>query len=112
MEVTRKQIEGESRSETKLSPTKEPSTARSTMTWREEYEVYLADKYEGIKATASADTPSAFAASSPQFKDNEVRSEMAAESWQIQYARYCAEKEAQLAKDDAKYNEINRRQYQ
>lgn len=102
MEVTREQIEGESAGHVEW----EELRSTSSDAWREEYEAYLAEKY--AEKEQPADTPSVSAAAPVSRKDDEAQEE----SWLLQYAKYCAEKEAQLAAEDSKYNKLVRRQYE
>jgi hypothetical protein len=116
MEVTREQIEGESSRIANHQAAQGNATiaSASSLSWREEYEAYLAEKYAKEKQQQqqqAADTPSASIASPKDNQDASKQVESEEESWLLQYAKYCAEKEADLVKEDAEYRERTRRHH-
>jgi hypothetical protein len=117
MEVTREQIEGESSriANHQAAQGNATTASASSSSWREEYEAYLAEKYAKEKQQQqqqqAADTPSASIASPKDNQDASKQVESEEESWLLQYAKYCAEKEADLVKEDAEYRERTRRHH-
>ncbi|KAL3893306.1 MAG: hypothetical protein SGARI_008249 [Bacillariaceae sp.] len=99
MEVTREQIEGELLQEN-LGSEGDEAPAPSNQTWREEYEAYLEEMYTSEQR--KADTSSAASASS---KAKEIHRDPEEDSWEVQYARHCAEKEAKIALEDEEKEE-------
>jgi hypothetical protein len=97
MEVTREQIEGESQAENKRSQA-DGTPAAGDESWREEYEAYLAEMYASEQAVADT----SFAALTTKDKDAVSEENTADESWEMQYANYCGEKETVLAQEDTK----------
>mmetsp|Transcript_27745 Transcript_27745/g.59748 ORF Transcript_27745/g.59748 Transcript_27745/m.59748 type:complete len:405 (-) Transcript_27745:99-1313(-) len=101
IEVTREHIEGASQA------AKESTAPTSDDSWREEYAAYLGEKYQ----TSEADTaPPAFAKKTDGNGNDNDNSESSKESWDVQYAAYCEEKEARLAEEDAKHREALRKE--
>jgi hypothetical protein len=133
MEVTQKKIEGTSTTTTTIGGvvTKDDSDIKAGSTevdssWREEYAMYLSEQYEKEQqriadgsisssvAATTTDVAGAVAAKGEGKGEGERQHDeppsSVEESWESQYAAYCAEKEAGLAEEDATYREALRRQ--
>ncbi len=94
MEVTRKDIEGES----SIASTS-AAAAVADDSWRDEYAAYLAEKEKATQEMADTN------GSPSNAKDNKEIENTVEPTWEEEYAAYCAEKEARLAKEDAKQRE-------
>lgn len=98
MEVTRQHIEGES-----------TKTNIAEDSWKEEYDAYMVEKYKKLD-TPDTPTPAVMTEKNNDDDDNIGSSDKT--SWEEQYAEHCAEKESQLAKEDAKYKEAVRKEHE
>lgn len=127
MEVTQEQIEGTSTAAGvgKGGSHTDAGSAIIDSSWREEYARYLSEQYEmeqqritdmsrsSSVASTTNDVAGTVTAKGEYCEGEEQHDEPSSiveESWEIQYATYCAEKEAQLAREDARYREALRRQ--
>jgi NAD(P)H-hydrate epimerase len=77
--------------------------------WREEYAAYLAEQNQAdnTASTIAADPSSKIRSNVEEFSDVDIEKK---ERWEDEYTAYCAEKEAKLAAEDARYREALRRQ--
>ncbi|MGK3745836.1 MAG: hypothetical protein ACI8RD_005546 [Bacillariaceae sp.] len=98
MEVTRQDIEGESK-----------KTNLAEDSWKEEYDAYMVEKYKKLD-TPDTPTPAAMTEKNNDDDGNIGSSEKT--SWEEQYAEHCAEKESRLAKEDTKYKEAVRKEHE
>jgi NAD(P)H-hydrate epimerase len=116
MEVTCEHIEGES-PKAAATTANESSSSPSNDSWKDEYAAYLAKKEQEQAAQRKADTTTT---ASPTALSKETDTDEATndddsssgeeDTWEAQYYAYCAEKEARLAKEDAKQKEALRKQ--
>ncbi len=119
MEVTQEQIEGTlTAAVTENGAYNKVNSVEVDSSWREEYALYLSEQFEEeLRKSADVSSSSSAAdggvAATPTVKGEhreERHAESAEDSWESQYGKHCAEKEAQLAKEDARYREALRRQ--